>query len=100
MHVAHGLFKEYSAWSSIILRRGIWKQLPNVGSTNRAQDGVGDRVHQHVTIGMRHRSAVMFETHSTQYKRTTSAMRRAWLKPVQVISVTDAMFGSHQSGIR
>jgi hypothetical protein len=74
--------------------------LPNIRSTDRTQDGVGNRVHQHVAIGMRHGPAIMFETHSTQYKRTTSAMRRAWLKPVQVISVTDAMFGSHQSGIR
>jgi hypothetical protein len=100
MHAAHGLFKEYSAWASIILGRGVWKQLPNVRSTNRAQNGVGDRVHQYVAIGMRHRSAVMFEAHSAQYKRTTSAMRRAWFQPVQVISVTDAIFGSHRSGIR
>jgi hypothetical protein len=82
MHAAHCLFKEYSAWASIILGRGIWKQLPNIRSTNRPQNGVGDRVHQHVPIRMRHWSAIMFETHATKYKRSTAAMRRARFEPV------------------
>ena len=74
--------------------------LADVARANGAQDGVGDRVHQHVAIGMRHRSAIMFETHSTQYKRTTSAMRRAWFQPVQVISMADAIVGGHRLGVR
>jgi hypothetical protein len=82
VHAAHGLFKEYSAWAAIILGSGVWKQLPNIRSTNRPQNRVGDRVHQYVAIRMRHWPAIMFETHATKYKRPTAAMRRAWFEPV------------------
>ena len=82
VHAAHGLFKKYSAGAAIILGSGIWKQLPNIRSTNRAQNGVGDRVHQHVAIRMRYRPAIMFETHATKYELSTAAMRRAWFEPV------------------
>ena len=49
----------------------IRKVLADVSQRQRAQDGVGDGMQQHVGIGMTRQAPGMGNGHATQYQRTS-----------------------------
>jgi hypothetical protein len=95
LHSSHCLFQKDLTGATVILGCIVWEQLPNIRSTDRTKYRIRHGMHKDIAIRMRYWSTVVFKVHTTEDKWTTTAKRCAWLKPMQVIAVADAIVGGH-----
>ena len=93
LHPANGFREEVHRIPALVRRIVIGKELPDVGLTHGAQQGIGDGMEHDVTIAVPHRTVTVLHVNTTKHERPACSLRRQRLQAMQVVAVTDEQGG-------